>query len=467
MRREENRVRTRAKWRIPRTRADSRPRILPTLVVLLVLAMVAAACTGATEESDTDGDTPATTAAGGDTGDTGGDGEQVELLVWVTRPYYIPPDDFASFEDEHPNISVTYDVQSNDDILEQFLRMQDAGQPLPDVLGAEDAFLIETYVEAGLIMPHDDLATTWEEEDPDQYNALWDLAWDETSVDGTRYGLSVTANFDALYYDPQWLEEAGVDVPFESLDDVLDGLRAMKEARPDAIPFTVQARAGEGVTTLMTVFASAGTPFEGPAPDLTSEGGIYTLNWFITAANEGLLPPEAIAWGEDESRGAFVSGNAGMILDGFTTAGDFNEAPDFDYPDNWNLTPVPVEEGGYSLSAARTWAVVEGTEHPEEAALVLRYIADTDNLVEAAGNGSVPMRQDEAFDDPRLDEIWPFFNDDLREAYRNSEPFPAGLNAGEVEGILEQMFGEIVQGTDKTAEELAAEYQPQLDETAP
>jgi multiple sugar transport system substrate-binding protein len=432
-------------------------------VLLLVLALVAAACgTEATEDTASDGgDTEDTTADGGE-----GDGEQIELLVWVTRPYYIPPDDFASFEEEHPNIDVTYDVQSNDDILQQFLRMQEAGQPLPDVLGAEDAFLIETYVEAGLIPPHDDIAATWQEEDPESYDKLLPLAWDETSIDGTKYGLSVTANFDALYYSPPWLEEAGVEVPFDSLDAVLDGLRAMKEARPDSIPFTVQARAGEGVTTLMTVFAASGTPFDGPAPDLTSEGGQYTLNWFITAANEGLLPPEAIAWGEDESRGAFVSGDAGMILDGFTTAGDFAEAPDFDYPDDWNLTPTPVSEGGVNLSAARTWAVVEGSEHPEEAALILRYIAETDNLIEAAGNGSVPMRQTEAIESPELQEIWPFFNEELKQAYLNSTPFPAGPNAGEVEGILEQMFGEIVQGTDKTAEELATEYQPQLDATS-
>ena len=38
------------------------------------------------------------------------------------------------------------------------------------------------------------------------------------------------------------------------------------------------------------------------------------------------------------------------------------------------------------------------------------------------------------------------------------------LNGGEVEGVLEQLFGEIVIGTDKTAEELAAEYQPILDD---
>lgn len=447
------------------------------LALFLVIGMIVAACgdgdtTETTADGGDDGDT-ATTADGSDDGgtdttamDDGGEGEEVELLVWVTRPYYIPPDEFATFQEDYPNISVTFDVQSNDDILEQFLRMRDAGQPLPDVLGAEDAFLIETYVEAELIADHDPIAAAWEEEDAEQYGSVWDLAWDETSVDGTKYGLSITANFDALYYNPVWLDEAGVEVPFDSLDAVLDGLRAMQEARPDQIPFTVQARAGEGVTTLMTVLAAAGTPFDGPVPDLTSEGGQYALNWFITAANEGLLPPEAIAWGEDESRGAFVSQQAGMILDGFTTAGDFNAAPDFDYPDDWNLTPTPVSEGGVNLSAARTWAVVEGSEHPEEAALVLRYIAETSNLIEAAGNGSVPMRQDDAFSDPQLLEIWPFFNENLMDAYENSTPFPAGPNAGEVEGILELMFGEIVQGTDKTAEDLANEFQPQLDETA-
>jgi ABC-type glycerol-3-phosphate transport system substrate-binding protein len=436
--------------------------------------MVVAACGDDGEGTDTtaEGDT-ATTADGDDggsdtTADGEGDGEDVELLVWVTRPYYIPPDDFASFHEQHPNINVTYDVQSNDDILQQLLTRVDAGQPLPDVLGAEDAFLIENFVEAGLIEPHDEIAADWEAEDPEQYGLLFPLAWDETSIDGTKYGLSVTANFDVLYYDPEWLAEAGCEVPFASLDAVLDCLRAMKDARPDSIPFTVQAVAGEGVTTLKTMLAAAGAPFDGAVPDLESEGGIYTINWFLQAAQEELLPPEAIAWGEDESRGAFVSRNAGMILDGFTTAGDFNEAPDFAYPDQWDLTPVPLSMSGggadgVALSAARTWAVLAGTEHPDEAALVLRYIAETDNLIEAAGNGSVPMRQTEAFESDALLEIWPFFNDALKEAYLGSSPTPAGPNAGDVEVILEQMFGEIVVGTDKTAEDLAAEYQPLLD----
>ena len=439
-----NRGKSKGKWHVPR-----RLRMRSSLIALV---LIAGACTG-----------------GGGSDTTGaGNGDEINLLVWVSRPYYIPPDSFASFMADHPNVTVQFEVQSNDDMLQQLQLRLDAGQDLPDILGAEDSFLVESFVEAGLIESHDEIASTWQAEEPDLYNLLLPLAWDETSIDGVKYGLSVTANFDALYYDPEWLEEAAVSVPFESLDAVLDGMRAMKASRPDAIPFTVQARAGDGVTTLKTVLAAAGAPFNGAVPDLTSEGGIYALNWFLQAADEGLLPPEAIAWGEDESRGAFVSRSAGLILDGFTTAGDFNEAPDFDYPDQWNLTPVPLSrsgggQDGVALSAARTWAVLSGTDHPVEAALILRYIASTDNLVEAAGNGSVPMRQSEALDDPRLLESWPFFSEDLKAAYLGSEPAPAGLNAGDVEAILEQLFGEIVVGTDKTAQDLAEEYQPLID----
>jgi ABC-type glycerol-3-phosphate transport system substrate-binding protein len=386
--------------------------------------------------------------------------------VWVTRDYYIPPDNFDSFTEE-TGVAVEWNLQANDDIFQQFQRMADAGQALPDILGAEDAFLIGSYVEAGFIESHDEIAAAWEAEDPDQFGTLLPLVWEETAIDGMKTAMSVTSNFDLFYYNSAWFEEAGVTAPFDSLDAVLEGMRAMKESRPDGIPLTVQARAGDGVTTLKTVLAAAGTPFNGPIPDLTSEGGQYTIQWFLDAAAEELLPPEAISWGEDEARGAFISGDAGIILDGFTTAGDFNDVEGFTYPDVWSLTPVPLSEGGVALNAARSWAVLAGTDQPEEAALILRYIAETDNLVEAAGNGSVPMRQTEAINDPRLQEIWPFFTEEVKEAYLGSTPTPVGENAGDVEAILEQMFGEIVVGTDKSAEDLAAEYQPQLDETAP
>lgn len=430
------RVRRRAKW----------------LALLLVMAMVATACG--------DDDTTDTTAGGG------GDGEPVRLDLILTRPYYVPTGFVEAMLADH-NIELVVDVQSNDDILQQLQTRLDAGQDLPDLLGAEDSFLMPAFAESGILTA----ATTatfkaeFEAEDPDTYNLLQEVAWTET--DGI--GVSITANFDAFYYNQEWFDEAGVTVPFATFDEVLDGMRALKAARPDGIPLTVQAKAGDGVTTLKTMLAGAGAPFTGAVPDLTSTGGMYTCQWWVDAATEGLTPPDAVAWGEDESRAAFTSGNAAMILDGFTTAGDFNELEGFNYPDQWNLTPAPIAGGpagteGVALAAARTWGIIEGTEHPYEAGLVIRAIAETKWLVGQADEGGVPARNTEFINSQEALDIWPFFNEDLKNAYLAAIPQPAGENAGEVEAILEQFFGEIVSGQSTDCNDLTTRYQAELDE---
>lgn len=449
------RVRRRARSEA-RKRA-SRPRGFPRgLGLLLVMAMVMTACGGESGSSTT-------TAAEGDGGGQG-NGEPVTIDLILTRAYYVPDSIVEGVLEEY-NIDLVVDVQSNDDILQQLQTRIEAGQALPDLLGAEDSFLMPAFKESGILSDHSDFQAKFEEEQPELYNLLWDIVWTET--DGI--GASITANFDAFYYNAEWLDEAGVTVPFASYDAVLDAMRALKDTRPDSIPLTVQAKAGDGVTTLKTMLAGTGAPFDGAVPDLTSDGGMYTCQWWVDAASEGLTPPDAVAWGEDESRAAFTSGNAGLILDGFTTAGDFNQIEGFDYPDQWNLTPAPVTGGpagtdGVALAAARTWGIIEGTEHPYEAGLVIRYIAETESLVAQAAAGGVPARQTEFIDSPQALEIWPFFNDDLKTAYTNAEPQPAGENAGEVEAILEQFFGEIITGQSSDCAELTARYQAQLDE---
>ena len=269
-----------------RKRASHSRRAFRGLALLLVMGLVVAACS---DSSDT-----TTTAAGGDDGgDASGDPVTIELIL--TRPYYIPTGFVEAMLEEH-NITLVVDVQTNDDILQQLQTRQDAGQPLPDLLGAEDSFLMPAFEEAGLLSlsTAETFRSDFEAADPDLYNLLWDVVWTEQPV-----GASITANFDAFYYSVEWFEEAGVTVPFETFDDVLDGMRALKATRPDSIPLTVQAKAGDGVTTLKTMLAGTGAPFTGAVPDLTSEGGMYTCQWWVDAATEGLTPADAVAWGED------------------------------------------------------------------------------------------------------------------------------------------------------------------------
>ena len=451
--------------------------LIKMIALFAILSMVAAACGGDDADGDDGGDTggDASSDAGdsGDSGgdaDAGGDGDAVELLIWASRDYYRPPDLWQGFMDDNPNITVEVQVEPNDDILQQLQRMQDAGQRMPDVI-QDDTFLIEAYANGGLLADHTDLKARWEEEDPDAYNEILPIAWEENlfEVDGAEglYGVSLTANFDVIYYNIPVCEEAGVDCgSITSLDGFLDAMRQVKDSGSDAIPLTVQALPGTGVTLLKTMFSAAGAPFDGAVPDLQSEGGLYVLDWFKQASDEGLLPPEAISWGEDEARGAFAGQRAAFILDGFTVAGEFNEIPGFGLNEGWGVVPSPTQGDGNQISNARTWAVTSGAVERGvewDAFRAIAHVGTVDQLVDAAAGGSVPMRNSVALADPRLDEIWPFFDQNLRDAYAGSDSVPAGLNGGEVELELERLFGEIVVGTDKTAQELADEYQPILD----
>lgn len=405
-----------------------------------------------------DGSTPATDGTGGG---AGADPVAIELIL--TRPYYVPAGFVEAMLEKHA-IELIVDLQPNDDILTRLQARKDAGQPLPDLIGAEDSFLMPAFAEAGFVGDHSAFREQFAVEAPEVYEQLWDEVWTET--EGT--GVSITANFDVFHYDVEWFEEAGVTAPFGSFDDVLDGMRALKATRPGSVPLAVQARAGSGVTTLKTMLAGTGTPFDGAAPDLASAGGLYTCNWWVTAAREGLTPPDAAAWGEDEARASFAAGDAGLLLDGFSAAGDLREVEGFDSPDQWHSTPSPVTGGpagtdGVAWSAARTWGIVEGTEHPYEAGLVIREIASTRWLLAQAAEGGVPARSQAMMDSPELLEIWPFFDEDLKAAYRAAEPQAAGGNADVVEAILEEFFAEIVSGQSTDCDDLVARYQPRLD----
>jgi ABC-type glycerol-3-phosphate transport system substrate-binding protein len=452
------------------------PRRVRALILIAVFAMLAAACgvqAGGGETAEEGDDTGGTEGGGG-----GGASEQlasclesdepVELLVWGSRDYYLPPDRFEAFQEQYPHITINWDVQANDDILQQMQRMRQAGQKMPDIVH-DDTFLVADYQEADLIRPIDDLMAQWQEEVPEQYDAIMPITWEENQINGQTWGMAIMANFDIVYYNTPWFEEAGVSPPFETFEDLYQAMVDMKAARPGSIPLTVQALEGEGVTTFKTTASAAGVEFDGAVPDLTSEEGQYIIDFYIRAAADELLPPEAITWGESEARGAFIRGDAGMILDGITVAGDFNQVGDFNFEEDWATTLLPTQtESGLSgnrITSARTWMLASDVEHPCEAGLVLRYIADEQVLLDTLEGGAVPMRHTQALE--QAQDVLPLFTDELQEGFLEADTVPAGPNSGEVENILEQMWGEIVTGQATDAQALADKYQPQLDPLKP
>lgn len=423
-------------------------------VSLAAFSLVLAACGGSDDDEGSSGD--------------GTDDGPVTLTFWAARDFYMPPDKFKGFMEEYPNIKVEVDVQDGDDILQQVSRMKKAGQKMPDVI-QDDAFRFPAYYQAELVLPLDQVMEDWKSEEPDTFELLPDSAWEQGKVDGNVLAMGPWTTFDQVYVSTPWLKEAGVDLPFDSLDAVYEAGVAMKQARPDEYPFSVQAMPGSGVNSLWMVLFASGTEFDGASPILTSEGGVYAIDWYKRMQAADLINPDAVAWGEEESRIAFLSGKAGLMIDSVRAGQDFVDAPDFSYPDKWDLALLPTSRSGGSedgiwTSAAQPYAITTDTEHEYEAGLLLRYLASTQNLVSAVVElGGLPPRQTEAMNSPEVKDAYSYMSDDLRDALLFSEARPSGTETGEIEATLEQMFGELVAGTDESAEEIAQRYQDQLD----
>lgn len=407
-------------------------------------------------------------AACGSSDDEGEADGKVTLRFWAARDFYTPADNFEQFMKDNPNIIVEADVQADDDILQQVSRMNDAGQPMPDII-QDDPFRFPAYVQAGLVNDLAPLMSNWESEDPESFGLVPPTAWEQAVVDGKTYGMGTWTTFDQVYVNLPWLEEAGVELPFESLDDVYEAGVAMKEARPDEYPLSVQALAGSGVNSLWMILFAAGVEFEGAVPQLTSEGGLYAIDWYKRMKDSDLINPDAIAWGEDESRIAFLSGKAGLMIDSVRAGQDFSEAENFAWQEQWDLALLPrsmdgSSEDGVWTTQAQVYAITSDTEHPEEAATLMRYLASTQNLVDIVVDlGGLPPLQTEAMNDPAVKAAYGYLTDDLRGALLEATGRPVGPETVDVEAILEKMFGEIVAGTDETAQELAQRYQSELD----
>lgn len=397
------------------------------------------------------------------------DGESTDgtttVTAWVSREWSNSADNFAAFMKAHPTIKVKTEVIDSDDILQRMLRAADAGQPLPDII-QDDIFTLQAYDDAGFVIPINKYVDKFKNDAPEEFKKVLPIAWEEPTIDGNVLGVSNAANMDVLYYNVPWFKEAGVKLPFKSYDDIYDAALALKKTRPGSIPLSVQALAGDGVTGLKTVLIGTGTPFDGATPDLHSDAGLYTIDFFQKMQRAGTLPPEAIAWGEAEARGAFVSG-AGMIIDGFTTAGDFSNAKDFDFAKDWAQTLLPVESGsgqtGARPSSSRMWSITSGAKNPEAAFELLRYTTTAEFLVPQVLQGGVPPRNTEALASPKVEKFWPFFTPEVKQGFLDSVSAPSALNAGDVEKVLEQLWAEIVTGKDSSPQQLADKYQPKLE----
>lgn len=381
----------------------------------------------------------------------------VELTVWFGRENFIPDGGFDAFHAKYPNIKVKADVIPLEQALTEGAKAIGAGVG-PDIVQT-DSRRLPPFVEAGLVMPMDSYIETWKKEDPASYNSLSSSAWEHASHDGVLYGVNIYAGPFNNVYRIDWLDQLGLDVP-KNWEEVLDVARAVRDA---GLGYGYSVRGPSSSPWFFSHYMAMGGKFVDNIIQLDSPAGIYALSFYQTLVREKLVSDDVIAWGSGDMRASFMTGRAAMAPIGTNIFPNIQN--EMAYEEKWGATPMVPRAGAEAdfAYASLGWPMIvtSNCKHPYEASLVLRYLAEKDNAMSVARRYQ-PTTVTTVWDDPAylVEQPWA---GDFADAMNNMTRTPATVFITQVDDIVLDALGEVMEKMDADPAEVAKRYQKQLD----
>lgn len=394
----------------------------------------------------------------------GGADEEVELLIWLQRDEFLPTDSFAQFEEDNPGITVRAVTVPAEEQISSFLRSAAAGDT-PDVL-MPTTDLWPPLAQEGLLYDMSDELAAWQAEDPDSYeDAAAGIAFG-TANDGVTYGVGITGAPTWMVYRTDWFDEAGIATP-TTYEEMLDAARVIQQEQPDVTPFgIVGARTSSPAAKFLTLFYRMGGEHVDGVPQFDSEAGIYLLEYYQTLVREGLAHPDTLAWTSGETRGSFIEGVEGMTMISQNIYPTIQDS--LEYGSEWAIIPDLVREGAENdalMTFRAVTALVAGnTEHPEEAAALVRYLAGPDYGLDISVRYQ-PSLNAAVQENPDYLAVAPWAPE-LQDFIANAQPLPANRVSADLYEVIHDMKQEAIGNPDADAADIARRAQERMNDIA-
>jgi len=200
------------------------------IVVLLVLASLAlAACAAPAAPAPAQppaqeqpaAETPAAEeAATPEEAEAPAKGEVTQIAFWGgwTGPDGdIMADLVDQYNAENPDVHVNLTVQQWSPLFDTFIVSASAKES-PDILAMHPQEMPQ-FVELGLLNPLDDIVAQSDSINPDNYLPS---AWDANIYKGALYGIPLDLHMHGLYYNTDLFEEAGIEAPPTTGEELLE-----------------------------------------------------------------------------------------------------------------------------------------------------------------------------------------------------------------------------------------------------
>lgn len=366
---------------------------LVTSIVLVMTTTLAAGCGG--NNGAADKETGNTSKAGSSTGkkteltfwgDWGGEGQkQFETMV-------------DAFNKSQDKIHVKYVLQQ--DMITKFLTSATNGGT-PDVL-FWDRWRTSLYAPKNVLHPVDEYLTRDGISEDDFYSE----SLRELSYDDKLYGLPLTVDARALFYNKKLLAEAGLQPPttWDELEAAATKLTKWNGNKLETAGFSM----GDLGLFNMYLQQAGGTMLtEDGKTNFNNEQGKQVLEFWDRLMNKDKVYKVGFELGLGEGQDAFVTGKVAMLYSGPWMLSTYNKyGKDLDY----GIVPPPAGPNGDKGSVMGGFGLVipEGSKHKEEAWEFIKWwTANKDNALLWAKTslnlpGYKPSMEDPFFkDDPK------------------------------------------------------------------
>ncbi len=338
-----------------------------TIAVAVAACLALAAC--GQGENPADADAPAD-------GGGGGDGDVELRFAWwgADLRHRLTQEVIDAFEAEHPGITVTPKYTDWNGYWDRLSTTAAAGD-LPDIIQMDEKYL-RTYAEQGSLL---DLSTLpgldTGEIDPG--------ALPSGEVDGGLYGLVSSVNAYAMVTNATLLEQAGVEVPDDDTwtwEEFAAAAQAVTEGTDDG----AWGMQGMGIADGdLNVWARqvGDTQWTDEGTFGISEGTLAEWwQYVVGLADSGAMPPPAVME-EKRSAGQESSGIAtNTAAFGLWWSNQYAALSSSSGDELLLLRPPRHEsdgESGLYYKPSMFWSAAADTEHPEEVALFLDFLANS------------------------------------------------------------------------------------------
>ncbi|WP_139999979.1 ABC transporter substrate-binding protein [Paenibacillus paridis] len=365
---------------------------LMTLTAMMLVTSLIAGCAGnnAGEKNKGNSMTEEGTSKSGKPveltfwGDWGGEGQaQFETMV-------------DAFNKSQTKIRVKYVLQQ--DMITKFLTAATSGGS-PDVL-FWDRWRTSLYAPKNVLHPIDE----YMERDGIMRDDYYEESLKELSLGDKLYGLPLTVDARALFYNKKLLAEAGIEPP-KTWDELADAAAKLTKWNGSKLEVAGFSLGDVGLFNMYLQQAGGQMITEDGKTNFNNEQGKQVLNYWDRLLNQDKVYKVGFEQGLGEGQDAFVTGKLAMQFTGPWMLSTYKKyGKDLEF----GIVPPPAGPNGDKGSVMGGFGLVipEGAKHKEESWEFIKWwLANKDNaLLWAKTSLNIPGYK------PALED--PFFKDD-------------------------------------------------------